>query len=441
MKKETKNKLLKVWNKIKKPLMIFSIIGNILFLMTIIIGCSTSKKQKTMSVSAENEQVTSLTNTTWIFNNYIEASSGQLDISSINYYFPNGAVWGSNDDKSRLMNRFRVGYNQGSPSSGWCCGNGNYLIDPTTEEVTSTTSYTMNWAMNNNPITNMVGGVLQDNHTIKFIGGSNHDNVSLISYMYANATLQQDPTPEPEPTPEPVEEDVESVYLGDNFIPSVYITQGGDYIYNGFGGKHLNADTFVLTLNGFTFKSNNETYNTIKLVYGSIGAVAPYVTQDGSSVIESDGSSFTDYMVCIAMQYQYYENSVLTNSVTVMRPRRTVCNYNGSSINAYDVRPPFNVYINENYRKLDILEDNKTIISGEYLTIENKTAIELLQVTSNVSQDVMGFSNVFGLMASAFGALASILGITILPGVTLGLLMFIPLIVIIIISVVRIIKK
>ena len=73
MKKQTKNKINKIWQKIRKPLMILSFVGNILFLLFIIIGCVGAKKQ-TQQANAEDNRVISLRFTQWTYNDSFNVS-------------------------------------------------------------------------------------------------------------------------------------------------------------------------------------------------------------------------------------------------------------------------------------------------------------------------------------------------------------------------------
>lgn len=446
MKKQKREKLKNIWNKIKKPLMIFSIIGNILFLMVIVIGCTNTKRKVVSQVSAVE---------TYERHNL----NGVTDLNGLTLYMPDVPFpYGKMADYYQWTTaistglKFHIGnseVNYIEISTGGQSAVGNYYTEcynmvywkGTNHNIESDKLrvYGSTLAHNDNNA-NPLGWLNDDVKVLTFFTSTNSTNSSTIDYLDLMGMTLTDPNAPVEPD-NPIEENeiVKSIYLSDSFIPSAYVTQNGDYMFNGFAGKNSNAETHIVHLKGLTFLSNGETFNTISLFYAPLNAVSSRVTQDGQTLV--DTTSYGDYICCIAIKYQYVLNDVANSSVTVCSPRRSLIVENGENFNVYDVRPPFNVWVNENYRKIDVLDDDKSIQNDSLLTITNKSTLELLQVTTNVSQDVMGFANVFTLMSSAFAGLASILGISILPGITIGLLLFIPLIVVIIISVIKIIKK
>lgn len=427
MKKQTKQKFKNIWNRIKKPLMIFSFIFNIIFLIFIVVGCVGQKKQvkstntiETQEVSentdtieedgviyhrSQNREVTSLADTYWRFNE-------TLTFNTISF--------GAYLDFSVGNEEFQF-----------------WAIEPTSRPNTLNGGKIVNYPYVAQTITLYQNGAWVDSSYRDLHITSDSQVQYIRDFLSVNAVQQDPPSPEPEPVDyEPVTE----IYLGDGFIPSVYVTENGQFILNGYAGYHSGSDTFALILDGFTFVSNGVTFNKITLLYGSLNATNAYVTTDGATL--TDVTTMSNYMCCIAVKYAFVnEENVTERNITVATMRKTLVTDNNMTLNVTDVRPPFIVWVNDAYRTLTITEDTQSIISGSYLTIENMSAVQLLQVTSNASTSAVGLSDVNSLLKGAFSALSSIFGLTILPGLTIGLLLFLPLVVTILVAVIRLIRK
>lgn len=100
-------------------------------------------------------------------------------------------------------------------------------------------------------------------------------------------------------------------------------------------------------------------------------------------------------------------------------------------------------FSNDGYKplSLDIVLPNvngdvSSLISG----FKNSNIFDLGSITSNTN-DSANIGNAFTLIGSAFTSLAGLFNIGIIPGITIGVLLFIPLIVGIILAIVRLIKK
>ena len=403
MKKQTKQKLKNKLSKLKKPLMIISILFNIIFGLALIIGLS-SNKSKVDSVSAYDVPAD--------YNGVSFRFNDTIDFSSIpNGGFLSSVSFTSNDvsfNQIDVVNHI-IGYKNDSTLNV-------YFYDTSIGVTRKWTGY-------------------EDYQVITIHQSS--ISVNFEAFLQRNAVIVDTP-PDPEPD---VNDYVDTIFLSDNFNPVVYVTQNGEYILNGFAGKHSSADTFILEINSLHFVSNGFEYNSIKFLYGSLSAIAPIVTQDGSTSMNMSG--YGDYMVCFGMYYQFYEtgNSIPVRTSQVMSYRQTIIEDNGTTYKAYDVRQPYILWLNNEFRTLNIISDSEQIVTGSYLTQNGYTGKQLLQLTSTVNAQVMGLTDVFGLFKGAFTGLTGILSVSILPGITLGLLLFIPLIVTIIITVVRLIKK
>ena len=466
MKKQNKQKIINIWNKIKKPLMIFSIIFNIIFIISIIVGCATQKKQVKTTNNEEIQEVSKDDNTieedgviyhrkknisrssttpttligSWTMKDILTPLTGS---STISYDITFTTQFYSGNSSSPLNKIYMPYYSNNVQSKSIQLS----YVEAGIYLKTTDTFYISNTNFNNSGAKDGEGwyyhvsggsniSYVKATPVITITGGADVQNSTLLNWFIDNSVQEE---PEPEPII-PEYEDVTKIYLGDSFVPSVYVTQNGQFILNGYAGYHSSSDTFALVLDGFTFVSNDTTFNKITLLYGSLNAMNTYVTTDGTTL--TDVSSMSNYMCCIAIKYAYVNEEDLTErNITVASMRKSVVTENNVTLNVTDVRSPFVVWVNEAYRTLTIVEDTRSVINGSYLTIENMSSVQLLQVTSNVSTSAVGLSDVNSLLKGAFSALSSLFGLSILPGLTLGLLLFLPLVVTILIAVIRLIRK
>lgn len=176
------------------------------------------------------------------------------------------------------------------------------------------------------------------------------------------------------------------------------------------------------------FYSNGLAFNQIQLYY--IDAYATrYINQDGDIVINSS-SGFAYY------SHMCYVNTATNLYITVNS--RLWSTYTDSSDNVQYYLNNTSVWANSNYQEL-IFSDSLTPTQYDYLSLLNTNlGIGYIDYTGT---DNIGLGSVFTLIGLAFSAVAGFLAIQIMPGLSLGVLLFAPLIVGIIIAVIWIVKR
>lgn len=191
------------------------------------------------------------------------------------------------------------------------------------------------------------------------------------------------------------------------------------------------SDTTYTLISGFKFIAGGYLYDTIRLVYAS--ATNTYYVGENSIATKITTNGYYNF---IRLEYYDSESGVATTA-----------NYRNIT----------NIMIDENiesvYQRASTWKGN---LSRIYLTSE--PTIEQTEQLSLVNGSMAGYiapviyppgyvvgsiamENGFTLLATAFSAVASILSIQILPNITIGLLMFLPLVVGIIIFIVWLVKR
>lgn len=197
---------------------------------------------------------------------------------------------------------------------------------------------------------------------------------------------------------------------------SGYLAQGSSMIGNN-----------ALALTGLSFKSNGLIFDTIRVSYLSLNSIN-FSFDNGVTILNvADYSSFNGFIFPLLMQYQ---NSVDNTSVNVFS---TPLNISNTGTNYYSIS--MKIWTNNEYQKIEIISDEQTIMR------DNMTTKQLLQIQGSIDSSVIGGYSPFTLFSSAFTSISSILNIAILPGITIGLLLFMPLLVVIITLIFKLVKK
>lgn len=392
MKKQKKQKLLNVWNKIKKPLVILSFVGNIIFLLFIIVGCVGVKKNSTQ-VKADNTEVITLRGTSWSFDvvptrtpNGTFMNDRQLpsEVYTLLYQF-NGI------DKTYASIEFRGGDRYNSYGGNYF----NELGGQTYEVFAYYDKQLSKYHWNDDRLKNII---------ISSVQASNNDseNLSLIEWF----SLYSEP--------------VDYVETRFEFISQIN--------YNGYFGQALdsmfinanNEGSKVVNIDLPFFRSNGEVFNRITLYYLNGGSMA-YLSDNGTTATNTNTQTWY-------FSLMYYENTLLGTSVAV--------NYRKFSVSSSTYLIKGSTWKANSYRYL--------VFQGE-LTPEQRESLECFNNDSfsgfsQVNENV-GLGNVFNILGQAFVSLRGILSIELLPNISIGLLVFMPLIVGIILTIIWLVKR
>lgn len=207
-----------------------------------------------------------------------------------------------------------------------------------------------------------------------------------------------------------------------NYNAPYFYTLSAPYI------PSINATTSryaVKTYDVGWFFTNGQLFDTIEVWYlVSTGEVA-YIDDKGIRQTAPNGGGVYNYM--------YFRNSV--TSAEVMVNWRDAIGYtdgNASSV----------AYLSTSTWRVDSF---RSILFLQPLSDENKMNIE--QFNNNNQVYTSGYlvsgevNDVFSLVASAFTGLLPILGVYLLPNITIGTLLFVPLVAMLVFAIIRIIKK
>ena len=206
------------------------------------------------------------------------------------------------------------------------------------------------------------------------------------------------------------------------------------YPFIAFGDlDHVNNSLIIETDN---FICEGLEYNRFKVRYFMASTDLNFYNVDNKIIKTHLIDNINPYVYFYSLSFQHF--NIATNSIDrelMVCSREKFANSEGTYIN-YNA-----TWINSSYRTITSAGDEW---NGEY-----KGALMILEMCNNFSE-ITGFDNgisdvglgsVFTLLTSAFYSLIPFLSIQIIPGVTLGLLLFIPLIVSIISLVVWLVKK
>lgn len=184
------------------------------------------------------------------------------------------------------------------------------------------------------------------------------------------------------------------------------------------------------------FKSNGYFFNKVVVQFDYTNGLDYYQDNSGTLIHPTNTSmewnTWTD-ITFVRMSYQLDNN----NMVEVCG--RELGLYGGDT--AY--RPYTASWVNDNYRNIEFIEINT------FREINKRTIVDIFAMANNTIDNVgyhdgiadIGLQNVIGLFTLAFSSLVPILSISILPNITIGLLLFMPLIAGIIIAIIWIVKR
>lgn len=392
MKKAKNKKIVDFWNKIKKPLMILSVVGNILFLIFIIVGCVGAHKKATES-NAVDLRIHTLRGTTWVMNETLSPNS------------PRGVPMSTlvNQEESYLL-RF--------------------------EDLPRDTVYlSLTWQFSTRPLEQLLYGTYYGEYgtqgrynfyqyvrdtwfdtdflTIRISQEQSPHNKAedeyLINWFYENGTL---------------------VSKVDNsiFTFNKQINYNAPFMapLDSYFVTTIDSQPVIKTYTFPYFYTNGEFFDTIKVWY---------LNGAGMRYEESNGEYYTNTNVDSGYYMEMeYINSFTNNSVVVntrnFDVKSEVALLKGSN------------WVNIEYSRLLFQDELTSEQRNNLAQFNNENYLNGFSGTDNV-----GLGNVFNLLGGTFSALTGLLAIEVLPNITIGLLVFLPLVVMIILAVIWIIKR
>ena len=430
--KKNNNKLHNFWNKIKRPLMIFSLIGNVLFFLFIIVGCVGVKKQAQQTNAEDtNFRVLTLKGTSWRFNGFIQYTPTGHDLMTyrdynveegsytytegyILHYTIEGRNYTSGDSQGQPINfvsmQFASEYEDTYLSASYIQGfyMGEYGTQRSTELYHALSDapndeYYWNTLL---PETNTeFGSVIHISE--ENVNNSPTENSQIIDWFYENATLITEFEP--------------SVFTFANQINynSPYATDlNSPFVSHYFAD--INELGFDLVYDLPSFISNNQVFNRIRLWYWNANGTR-YEMNGLTAIYEGQNCAWYGFM-------QYINTN--TNETIEVNSRTSVYMSDGYIVNS-------STWVAQEYRTI--------VFQNELSPTQVKNLSQFNNSTygssfSGVATDV-GLSNVFNILSSSFSSFAGIFAIQLLPGITIGLLFFMPLIVGLIITIIWLVKR
>lgn len=243
----------------------------------------------------------------------------------------------------------------------------------------------------------------------------------------------------------------ESIYIDNKYdwrsilSNSVDRSTGLFYLDNSNGGSIV---SYTCDLTGLLFEVNGYEYDTIRIVYSSVVSGNTIVQtletgqKQGVQAQNVFGSALQYYYSLESVGYYDSRQGAISNTYRRVYRGFSVGTYNvnfsdgESETLCNDYNAPYWVDLSGKFLK--IINDSETIVTTPRYS--GMTTRQILTYESNLVTTDIGTGDVFSLLTHTFESIVPILSIAILPNLTIGMLIFIPLIVTIIIVVVKMIK-
>lgn len=225
----------------------------------------------------------------------------------------------------------------------------------------------------------------------------------------------------------------------DNFNLNSLLTstnESGVFNLNNISIINFNTTYGIIFSSPKSFYCNGYTYDTLK-IYATALDNNTYVSYDGKNAVKFQGAN-TGYAF---INMLVYENSYTNKSIMVCSIN-SIIREGGEAVvlNSYK-------WINDNYKYIKIL-DSSFNPATNFFGQNGNSGLSILQTGNNnnigfiTSTTIINSNyNPFTLFTTAFSSLTSLMNIQIIPGLTLGLLFFLPLVVGIIIAIIWIVKR
>lgn len=190
------------------------------------------------------------------------------------------------------------------------------------------------------------------------------------------------------------------------------------------------ADQTLTIATDFVAYVNGNVYDTLQV--SLIGGGAVNVVKSDGSVVDLTGNRI--------IYYVWLKNTSANKMLNIMSVDYQLINHDNSTTHAIVEKSLH--FTNSNFQNIRLfdynLKNNASI--GEYNSQYTIYDVFFLNnVSSSGSTGQIG--DVFGMFTTAFNGLTGLFSISILPGITIGVLLFLPLIGIIVFAIIRVIKK
>lgn len=215
--------------------------------------------------------------------------------------------------------------------------------------------------------------------------------------------------------------------LDNNWSPLTYFNYKDNIFVNDAVGQYTIIKDGLLSANGIY-------YNQL-IAYVDSGTIYTQINSNGT----------TKYMINENAKYIGYvmlKNTYTNAEVIILLPETLP--FDNDGIVSYYVTGK---YVTRDYNLLKIYQfhfNDELQGTSPLTSLKGYSNYNALNVTSNFSssggQDGQ-FGDVFGLIGNAFNGLTNILSITVLPGITLGVFLMLPLVSLIVFAIIRVVKK
>jgi len=181
----------------------------------------------------------------------------------------------------------------------------------------------------------------------------------------------------------------------------------------------------------------SQTFDTIRVVTLNLTTDNAFILNGSTDAVQISADQFARGAFMVS-EVQY-RNSQISAGIKVYNFGLTSAKLNGQDINALTSGS----WLNVGYRSIVWTGGGDLTINGYSAPASWWLENNALSSASAVSTMILGNSStgVFGLLASAFTCWGSIFGLALVPGLTIGTLLFVPLVVLVIFSIIKLLQK
>lgn len=240
------------------------------------------------------------------------------------------------------------------------------------------------------------------------------------------------------------------VYLGDNWNP---LKAFGDTLSEK-GGYLLTEETWTygsqtyksLVISGLVFRYEGVVYDRIQMHAKPLNALHyPYVDSSGT-IVESPSTQNSGPNEVYVLDYVGFAQSWLDDGTLPVSGVLRVMVGGKADTPSSSGKLPYNGSLQwvTSSRTIEIIDNNGSTTGRYNNRFSYMTDLEFVNMLAEYESepiDVVNSGQMFGLFTNAFDSLLPILSISILPNISLGMLLFIPLIGAIIVIIIRVVKK